>query len=168
MNMEDFQKYKAIIDIDGNSWSSRFFRLMCMNSVVLKVQPNHIDYFFPELKPWVHYLPVHANLSNLIDVVRLAVSEDPEATHHMQTIVRNANDWCKKKVTLDSMALDMMWIMISYIEILREENLRSDSFSKWKKNMISDEKAWNEDWVKIPTFKKHHTYKEKRRSKKNS
>ena len=168
MNIDDFQKYKAIIDIDGNSWSSRFFRLMCMNSVVLKVQPTHIDYFFPELKPWVHYLPVHANLSNLLDVVRLAVSEDQETMHRMQSIVRNANDWCKEKVTLESMASDMMWIMISYIEILRKENLWSDSFSKWKTNMFSDEKAWNEDWVKIPTFQKHHTYKEKRRRKNNS
>ena len=28
--------------------------------------------------------------------------------------------------------------------------------------MTCDEKAWNEDWVKIPPFKKHHTYKEKK------
>lgn len=28
----------ALIDIDGNSWSSRFIRLLCTNSVVIKVR----------------------------------------------------------------------------------------------------------------------------------
>ena len=33
----DQMKYRAIIDIDGNAWSSRFTRLLCTNSVVIKV-----------------------------------------------------------------------------------------------------------------------------------
>jgi hypothetical protein len=34
---EDLMKYRAIIDIDGNYWSSRFTKLLCTNSVVIKV-----------------------------------------------------------------------------------------------------------------------------------
>jgi hypothetical protein len=34
---EDFMKYKAILDINGNSWSMRFGHLLCLNSVVMKV-----------------------------------------------------------------------------------------------------------------------------------
>jgi len=50
--MKEFQKYKAIIDIDGNSWSSRFPELFCMNSVVLKVTPTWADYFYmDEVQP---------------------------------------------------------------------------------------------------------------------
>jgi len=37
MDFEDFQNYKAIIDLDGNSWSGRFHRLLCMNSVVIQI-----------------------------------------------------------------------------------------------------------------------------------
>jgi hypothetical protein len=37
MRFEDMMNYKAIIDIDGNDWSSRFPKLLCMNSVVIKV-----------------------------------------------------------------------------------------------------------------------------------
>jgi hypothetical protein len=33
----DLMKFRAIIDIDGNSWSSRFTKLLCTNSVVIKV-----------------------------------------------------------------------------------------------------------------------------------
>jgi len=41
ISMESFQRYMAVIDIDGNAWSSRFPTLLCQNSVVLKV-----DYMF--------------------------------------------------------------------------------------------------------------------------
>jgi hypothetical protein len=37
MRFDDQMKYKAIIDIDGNNWSSRFIKLLCTNSVVIKV-----------------------------------------------------------------------------------------------------------------------------------
>ena len=34
---DNLMKYKAIIDIDGNTWSSRFTKLLCTNSVIIKV-----------------------------------------------------------------------------------------------------------------------------------
>ena len=37
MPFNDQMKFKAIIDIDGNTWSSRFPELLCTNSVVIKV-----------------------------------------------------------------------------------------------------------------------------------
>ena len=37
---EDLMKYRAIIDIDGNAWSSRFTKLLCTNSVIIKVRAN--------------------------------------------------------------------------------------------------------------------------------
>jgi hypothetical protein len=37
MPFNDQMKFKAIIDIDGNTWSSRFPKLLCTNSVVIKV-----------------------------------------------------------------------------------------------------------------------------------
>jgi hypothetical protein len=37
MPFNDHMKLKAIVDIDGNSWSSRFPKLLCTNSVVIKV-----------------------------------------------------------------------------------------------------------------------------------
>lgn len=37
MPFNDFQKYRAILDADGNTWSGRFGLLMCFNSVVIKV-----------------------------------------------------------------------------------------------------------------------------------
>ena len=35
--MNDFMKHRAILDIDGNNWSSFFPKMMCMNIIVIKV-----------------------------------------------------------------------------------------------------------------------------------
>jgi hypothetical protein len=93
--MEDFQQYRAIIDIDGNSWSERFPRLLCMNSVVIKIDPEQVDYFWPTLQEGVHYLRA-ANLSHLVQVARYATSDDNE--QEMQRIVANARAWCRQRM----------------------------------------------------------------------
>jgi hypothetical protein len=37
MRFTEFMQYKAVLDMNGNSWSSRFGHLFCLNSVVVKV-----------------------------------------------------------------------------------------------------------------------------------
>lgn len=41
MPHDDFQKYKAILDIDCNAWwSARLGKLLCYNSIVIKVRAD--------------------------------------------------------------------------------------------------------------------------------
>lgn len=163
IEMQEFQKYKAIIDIDGNSWSSRFAELLCMNSVVLKVTPGWVDYFYlEEVQPWVHYLPVYENLTNLVDMVNLVL--DPSRARQMQSIIYNANAWCQSKMTPIQMSVDMSWIMASYVEILNKEDARSGLFGKWKeavttsfinnRNNISNGIWTEENWVQISSTRR--------------
>jgi len=148
MEMADCQQYKAILDIDGNSWSSRFADLLCMNSVVIKVQPRWVDYFHPELKPWIHYIPVHKDLSDLAKVVNLVLSNNTQ--QQMKTIVQNANEWCKSKITGTQMTIDMMWILISYVDMLKREDMNHGRLKKWKQT-VSSGRGWKEqNWIEIP------------------
>ncbi len=57
-------KYKIIIDIDGNTFSGRFPKVLSMGSAVMKI------YLFEDIatlmtKPWLHYIPVKLDLSDL-------------------------------------------------------------------------------------------------------
>ena len=145
---EDFQKYKAIIDIDGNSWSSRFGDLLCTNSVVIKVEPRLVDYFYSELQPWIHYVPVDGNMSNLIEIVDIVMSEDRQT--EMQLITQRANEWCRSKLNARQMIVDMVWILIYYMELLTKEDVLSGMFTQWKDN-FSMQGGWNSsEWEEIP------------------
>ena len=86
-------KYRAIVDIDSNGASTRFGPLLCMNSVVIKVQPRFGSYWNHELEPWVHYVPVEWDLSDLQKQVDFAVSNKHQ--NQIRQIIRNANAWCR-------------------------------------------------------------------------
>ncbi|KZT35728.1 hypothetical protein SISSUDRAFT_1050919 [Sistotremastrum suecicum HHB10207 ss-3] len=64
----DANLYKYFIDVDGNGWSARFRRLMASNSLVLKstVFP---EWFTDRIQPWVHYVPVKVDYSDLYDIL---------------------------------------------------------------------------------------------------
>jgi hypothetical protein len=43
--------------IDGNYWSSRFGKLLCYISVIVKLEPKHVDYCqLKYLEPWKQYI----------------------------------------------------------------------------------------------------------------
>ena len=44
MNMEQFQNYAAMVDVDGNALSSWFAALLCIDYAVLEVQPVVVDH----------------------------------------------------------------------------------------------------------------------------
>jgi len=43
LSMDKQMKYRAMLDIDGNGWSSRFSSLLCSNSVVIKIDPVSVE-----------------------------------------------------------------------------------------------------------------------------
>ena len=153
---EDYMKYKAIIDIDGNSWSSRYGCILCYNSVIIKVSgqickipilihflldwfsvycfkvespDGFMSYYEKELKPWEHYIPVHSNLSDLQSAVSFAVSD--ESAEQVRTIIKNAQSWCQARLLKGRLAADLMWTLASYVELLNKEDGWHDM---WKNN----------------------------------
>lgn len=70
-DQEPFERnynFKYLIDIDGNSnsWPGLFMKL-CSGSCILKVgsEHNYYQWFYKFLKPWIHFVPVNSNLSDL-------------------------------------------------------------------------------------------------------
>ncbi|KAG5353292.1 hypothetical protein C0989_008510 [Termitomyces sp. Mn162] len=65
-DVEAAGNYKYVLDIDGNGWSGRFKRLITSNSLIFKAT-IFPEWFTDRIAPWVHYIPVHADLSDLPD-----------------------------------------------------------------------------------------------------
>ena len=75
----EFRRSKFIIDIDGNSnaWSGLLTGLLSA-SCVIKVQSRHgfRQWYYGELIPWVHYIPVKADLSDLEETIDWLITHD--------------------------------------------------------------------------------------------
>ncbi|KAK7441565.1 hypothetical protein VKT23_020797 [Stygiomarasmius scandens] len=59
-------RYKYLLDVDGNAWSSRFKRLMSTNGVVLKATV-YPEWWLSRIQPWLHFVPVQVDFSDLWD-----------------------------------------------------------------------------------------------------
>ncbi|XP_030642642.1 protein O-glucosyltransferase 2 [Chanos chanos] len=75
----DFFKYKYQINIDGTVAAYRLPYLLAGNSVVLKQDSIYYEHFYSDLLPWTHYIPIKADLSDLLEKIRWARDHDDEA-----------------------------------------------------------------------------------------
>jgi len=60
------EKYAILIDIEGFGYSGRLKYLFHTGRPVLLVDRPYKEFFFDELTPYVHYIPVDRRLSNLM------------------------------------------------------------------------------------------------------
>jgi hypothetical protein len=133
--MTAFQKFVAVLDIDGNSWSSRFGALLCYNSVVVKVDPKYVDYFhFKDLRPWTHYVPVKHDLSDLVE--QAAFVTDPANDEAVREIIANANDWCQRRMVWTAIADDVLDIWDAYVRLLGKAD--AGWMEEWKRAQTSN------------------------------
>lgn len=77
-----FSEFKYQIDIDGNSnsWPGLFLKLLT-GSPVLKVasQCGYRQWYYDRLLPWVNFVPVQADMSDLIEKIRWLRQHDGTA-----------------------------------------------------------------------------------------
>jgi len=68
MTFEEALQHKYVIDVDGNTWSSRFQRLLLGGSLVFKstIMP---EWWNDRAQPWVHYVPVQLDYSDVLDAL---------------------------------------------------------------------------------------------------
>ena len=142
---EDFQQYIGVLDVDGNSWSERFPRLLCQTSVVLKVEPEFVDFLMPTVQPWVHYIPVKGDSSDLWNVSQWVV--DPINAHTVQSIIRNANDWCIRTMTYQYSMESFLTSLEYYVEQLEAH----DPYwhQRWATALQTTIPPSHHDWVLV-------------------
>jgi len=77
---EDVLNYKYSIDLDGTTCSyPGFMWKLLMNTTVFKHDSENVMYFYSQVKPWIHYIPVKRDLSDLMEKLIWARNHDHEA-----------------------------------------------------------------------------------------
>eukprot|EP00795_Rhopilema_esculentum_P002107 gene2107-17685_t len=74
--LEEHCKYKYLFNFRGVAASFRFKHLFLCDSVVFHVGDEWKEFFYPAMKPWVHFIPVDTDLSNVSDLIEFARAND--------------------------------------------------------------------------------------------
>jgi hypothetical protein len=87
---EEWIKYRAIIDVDGNFATNGLPWRVLSGSVLFRVKSVNSGWIEPLLEPYVHYLPIKSDLSDLHEATRLASTQNASEIAMLRTIAQNA------------------------------------------------------------------------------
>ncbi|KAJ8942858.1 hypothetical protein NQ314_009920 [Rhamnusium bicolor] len=78
VSFEEHCKYKYLFNFRGVAASFRFKHILLCKSLVFHVGDEWLEFFYPALKPWIHYIPVEANANKekLQELIDFAVNHD--------------------------------------------------------------------------------------------
>lgn len=89
VSIEEHFAYKYLIDIDGNSCTySRLFWILSSNSLCLKQESNHQQWYYKALIPYQHYVPFKKDLSDLLEKIEWAKKNEEE----VKRMIKMASD----------------------------------------------------------------------------
>lgn len=116
LSIVEQMRYKYQILLDGNcaSWPGAYWRLYS-NCLVLKQISTHKQWYYSLLQPYVHYVPIANDLSDLVEKIEWAKNNDDKA----QEIIKNAN-----KLVADSLKYaDILYYI--YVAIVNYAKLQN-------------------------------------------
>ena len=76
--MPAFADYRYVLDIDGHANAWGFLEKLILGCCVLKVGSTFEQWFYHRLRPWVHYVPVRADLSDLEQIIDWCYANDEQ------------------------------------------------------------------------------------------
>lgn len=74
----DFGRYKFVIDIDGHANAWGFLEKLILGCCVIKIGSPYEQWYYRRLRPWVHYVPARADLSDLAEVIAWCRDNDAQ------------------------------------------------------------------------------------------
>ena len=115
---QQVKQYKYQVWAPGKCASIRLALQLAADAAVFKIEHEDQEWYYPMLKPYVHYIPFVAseNQTNLLDQLKWAEQHPIE----VQNIVSNANAFAHKY--LSSQGRDCYFVQL----LLRYHNLTTD------------------------------------------
>ncbi|KAF5381689.1 hypothetical protein D9615_005598 [Tricholomella constricta] len=118
-------KYKYILDVDGNGWSSRFKRLITSNSLIFK-STIYPEWFGDRIMPWIHYIPVQVDFSDLYDSLLFFRGDLHGENAHdelAREIAMAGRDWSLRFWRKEDLAAYMFRLFLEYARVMSADRL---------------------------------------------
>ena len=101
MGEEEQAKFKYIVNVQNNGFADRLWRILALKVVVLQEMHAFREFFYDMLIPWVHYVPIKTDLSDLCEKIQWAKDNDDKA----RIIAENAHEFVRNQLSLDNINL---------------------------------------------------------------
>lgn len=107
-------KYQLLIDGNTSSWGRAYWQLWS-NCLIFKQESPHLQWYYSQLQPYKHYIPIKNNLSDLLEKLNWAKSHDGQA----RQIAENANKFARSHLQLSDMLQYIYVALTEYSKLLK-------------------------------------------------
>ena len=101
LSLEEQSTYKYIIHIEGHVQAYRLSIELAMRSVILLVESNYKLWYQDRLIPWIHYVPVQSDLSDLDEKIQWCIEHDEECKKIAEEARLFYDTWLSKNSCLE-------------------------------------------------------------------
>jgi hypothetical protein len=115
MPFRQMSHYKYVIVVDGNAApSSRFLQLLFSRSVILKQSSPDSEFYYSALEPWLHYLPVSFDMTDILSVIKWAQANDK----HMEIMAERTYQWARAHIRNDVVGCHLSSLLGKYASMM--------------------------------------------------
>jgi hypothetical protein len=107
---------RFVFDIDGNSFSGRYYTLLQSKSAVLK-QTILREWHDERLVPWVHYIPISLSMDELPEIMRYMTSHK-DGKKRAREIADAGREWYRKALRKEDFTIYLYRLMLELARVL--------------------------------------------------
>ncbi|XP_055239699.1 protein O-glucosyltransferase 1 isoform X3 [Gorilla gorilla gorilla] len=135
VHLVDHCKYKYLFNFRGVAASFRFKHLFLCGSLVFHVGDEWLEFFYPQLKPWVHYIPVKTDLSNVQELLQFVKANDDVA----QEIAERGSQFIRNHLQMDDITCYWENLLSEYSKFLSYNVTRRKGYDQIIPKMLKTE-----------------------------
>ncbi|CAE7552055.1 rsmF [Symbiodinium necroappetens] len=131
VSLPEHAAHKFLLHLDGTAASNRLLKLLFMGSVVLKQDSVYEEFFYKDLTPWVHFVPIsrdRCTTQNLTDTLRWLLDHDNEA----QAIAKAGQDYAREHLSRAGAACYWRRVLTSYASLQAFDARLLINMSDWR------------------------------------
>lgn len=114
VSFEGHCNYRYLVNAHGVAASFRLKHLFLCGSLVLDIKSDWIEFYYPALIPWVHFVPLAKDFSDAADVIEFLHENNQLA----ERIARRGFELVRDHLTLDSVECYWRHLLRSYSDRL--------------------------------------------------
>lgn len=124
----DHCDHKYLFNFRGVAASFRFKHLFLCDSVVFHVGDDWLEFFYPAMKPWVHYIPVKQDLSDVKELLEFA-QENDDVVHE---IAKRGRQFIWDHLRMEDVSCYWLNLLKRYAKLLTYKPTRNSSYKQIK------------------------------------
>ncbi|XP_034406949.1 protein O-glucosyltransferase 1 [Cyclopterus lumpus] len=122
----DHCKYKYLFNFRGVAASFRLKHLFLCGSLVFHVGDEWQEFFYPQLQPWVHYIPVKQDLSDVRELLQFVQENDAIA----QEIATRGKEFILNRLRMQDVSCYWERLLTEFSRLLTYKPRRKDNYNQ--------------------------------------